>query len=160
MKVDVRDNNLIVFLNKEKTSSIDVSSKENLEDYFKGLFSELNDVFNLNICGSYSVKVFLDNDYGAVLEIIKDDIDFFDYCDGSIDMNISISKCNKFIYKLIGDIGSLINKCNLFSYDGDIFLEPFNFDFFEYGILLENCLLIYGDDCSMIKNNSHCISSV
>lgn len=148
----MRDNNLIVFLNSKKFNGIDFNDKCILEDYFKDLFLELSEIgFDMN--GSYCIDVFLDDNYGAVLEISENDI-YYDYCD-FVDMKISISKYKGFLYLLNGDVGSLINSCKVYSYDGDFYLEPINIGFFDYGILLENSILIYGEDSYKIKKFSN-----
>lgn len=151
MRIDVRDNNLIVFLNSKKFCDIDFNNKCILENYFRNLFFELND-FGFDMNGSYCIDVFVDDSYGAVLEISKDDVEFYDYCD-VVDMKISISKYRGFLFLLKGDIGSLINSCKVYSYCGNIYVEPVDVDFFSYGILLENCSLVYGLESNKIKSN-------
>ena len=152
MRIDVRDNDLIVFLNSKKFCDIDFDDKCVLENYFRNLFYELND-FGFDMNGSYCIDVFMDDCYGAVLEIQKDDTLYFDYCD-VVDMKISISKYKGFVYLLKGDIGDLINSCKIYSFNGNIYVEPIDIDFVSFGILMENCSLIYGIDAVMIKNNS------
>lgn len=152
MRIDVRDNNLIVFLNSKKFSGIDFNDKCILEEYFRNLFLELNEIgFDMN--GSYCIDVFIDDNYGAVLEISKDDV-YYDYCD-FVDMKISISKYKGFLYLYNGDVGSLINSCKIYSYDGDIYLEPIDIGFIDCGVLLENSILIYGEDTYRIKKFSN-----
>ena len=152
MKIDVVDNNLIVFLNSKKFN-VDFNDKCVLEDYFRNLFFELND-FGYDMNGSYDIEVFI-GDYGAVLEISKTDV--YDYCD-AVDMKISISKYKGFLFLVNGNIGTLINSCKVYCYNGDIYVLPNDVDFIDYGILMENCSLIYGKEYFKIKRNCYDIS--
>ena len=144
MKIDFRDNNLIVFLNKKKISSIDFSNNIELEDYFKDLFFCLNDDFGYDISGSYSIEVYLDDFYGAVFDIRKND-EYIDYCD-IVDMKISISKFSNFIYKVNNYIDSKF--CDIYLYDGCFYLKPKSADFYDIGVIIENCDVIYGKEAN------------
>ncbi len=145
MKVDIRDNNLIVFLIKSNVSDIDFFNKSKLEDYFKDLFLKINDNYDIEMNGSYDINVYIDEFYGMILEITKEDVEYFDYCD-FIDMKINISKCKYFLYKLNGNLDRF-NGCDLYLYDGFIYAYPRNIDFFSLGILVENSEIIYGESC-------------
>lgn len=155
MKIDVVDNNLVVFLNNMKFN-IDFNDRCVLEDYFRDLFLELSD-YGYDMNGSYDIDVFIDDNYGVVLEISRNEV--YDYCD-IVDMKISISKYRGFLFLVNGDIGSLINSCKVFCYNGDIYVSPNSFSFFDYGVLMENCSLIYGKDSFKIKSNCSNISFV
>jgi len=154
MKIDVRDNNLIVFLNKKMVSNVDFFNKSELEDYFRSLFLKLNSDYDFDMSGSYSIDVFIDKNYGVVLEIEKDDIDYFDYYDNVIDMKITISKYSDFIYKLEGNIGNLFEFCDIYLFNGDIYVDPVNIDFLNLGFLIENSEIIYGKKCLDIRHSS------
>lgn len=151
MKIDFEDNDLIVFLCNERVKNIDFFNKAELDNYFKDLFLKLNDIYCLDLIGSYEIELFIDSDCGIILRICEDDIDYY----GSIiDISVSISKCNKFIFKLNGSIGDLLEKCELFIFNDDLYIIPLNFNYLEYGILLENSEIVYGKKYYEIKK--HC----
>lgn len=151
MKIDKQDNNLIVFLNKKMTEKIDFTNKINLEKYFQKLFARLNNIYELDMQGSYEITIY-NNSYGVILEIKEQDIEYFDYYN-EIDMNLNISKNNEIIYKLIGEIPNKKNY-NIYTYNGDIYIKPIKIDFISLGILIENSEIIYGKNASKILNQA------
>lgn len=149
MKIDFKNGNLIVFLNKEKVSEIDFLDKCLLEKYFKSLFLKIDSIFNISLLGCYNVNVFMDEFYGAILEIIKDD-DCFD-CYNVIDMNICISEFTGFVYKIDNAVMNL--EGNYYLYNDSIYFEPKFNDFITLGFLIENSSVVYGVDSFRIKKN-------
>lgn len=151
MRIDYIDNNLIVFLNKKFVSDVDFSDKVFLEDYFRDLFIKFKDIYDIDISGSYEIIVFRDKFYGAVLKLIKDDVDYYDYYDSQIDMKIVISKYDKFLYKLNNSLSyDILSNCSVYLFDGDMYLSLNKCDYINYGFILENSEIIYGDFVSKI----------
>lgn len=156
LKIDIRDNNLIVFLNKRSIDGIDFHDKHELERYFRNLFLVFKDIYNLDVFGSYDINVYIDVHYGVVLEIINVDDSYFDYCD-IIDMNICISKYKSFLYKLSGVVSDI--DCTVYSYKGDLYYELNSIDFLRLGLLIENSEIIYGETAHLIKKNGKRLSN-
>lgn len=151
MKIETRDNNLIVFLNKKISSKIDIKNKINLEKHFQNLFQKLNDLYEMKLYGSYEIILY-DNPYGIILEITKQDIDYFEYSD-IIDMKINISKYNEVIYKIKDNIEQIKNISEIYKYKDNIYCIPKTESFEKAGIILENSDIIYGKKCKEIKQN-------
>ena len=59
-------------------------------------------------------------------------------------MKITISKYNKFIYKIEGNIEKIKNKCTIYLYNDNFYAKTNNIDFIDQGILLENSEPIFG----------------
>lgn len=151
MKIENRDNNLIVFLNKKISSKIDIKNEINLEKYFQNLFQKLNDLYEMELYGSYEIVMY-DNPYGIILEIKKQDIDYFEYID-RVDMKINISKYNEVIYKIKDNIEQIKNLCEIYTYKDSFYCVPKTSSFEKNGIILENSDIIYGKKCKEIKQN-------
>lgn len=145
MKIDFKDNNLIVFLNINMISSIDFSNEVEIEEYFRKLFLKIETDYNIDFSGSYDIDVFLDKFYGAVIDIKKNE-DYFEYC--NVDMNISVSKFNGFVYK-VDDF--CFDFCNVYFYDGCFYLEPVSIDFYDMGSILEFCEVVYGKKANDVR---------
>lgn len=155
VKIDFRDNNLIVFLNKRSIKNVDFFNKSELERYFRDLFLDFKNVYDLDLSGSYDINVYIDDCYGVILEIISVDDNYFDYCD-VVDMNIVVSKYRNFLYKtdrFIKNIDSVI-----YSYNGSFYYELKNIDFLNLGLVIENSDIIYGEDVYFIKKNAKKLS--
>lgn len=151
MKIKIIDeNNFIVFLNKYAYKDIDFTSKRDLEVRLKDLFQKLNNYYNVKVYGYYNVSIFIDNNYGAILEMEKEDIDYMDYQDDQIDMRIIVIN-NTFLY-LLDDI--LINDIDgtIYKYRDKFYLR-LNHDInsIEMGRLLENSSIIYNKTNDIIK---------
>lgn len=151
MKVEFRDNNFIVFLHKKFIVDIDFFNKSVLEKYFRNLFMKFKDYYNIDVSGSYEITVYVDDVYGAILYIVKEDLDYFDYYDNQVDMTIIISKHKKFLYKLKCPIDDVIfSKCDIYLYNESFYILPNDVDYVLLGSLLECSELVYGDDASEI----------
>ena len=123
MKVDIVDDNIIVFLNKYIIRDLDYNDSKVLEVELKNIFDKLNLYHGIKIKGYYDVHIYIDNDYGIVIELIKDDIDYIDY-DEVIDMKILINNV-KFLYK-IDDIFGFSGL--IYLYKNSLYLDPTNID--------------------------------
>ena len=72
MKIEFRDNNLVVFLNKKIIEGVNFFDNSELENYFKGLFLKIDSDYGIDMEGSYNISVFIDEFFGAILEVVKD----------------------------------------------------------------------------------------
>ena len=74
MKVIKNDDfNIEVFLGKE---NFNLDCKDELEDYLKKFFNRLKEYYDIEVKGFYDIDIYIDKNYGAVLDINRDDIDF------------------------------------------------------------------------------------
>ena len=151
MKIDFRGSDFIVFLNDIEASNVDFLNKRELESYFKSLFLKIKNLYDIDVFGSYDITVYIDD--GVVLDIKKDDVDYSLYYDDTIDMKITISKYDKFLYKLDGCIDSIIDKCTVYLYKGDFYVRGNGLNFIEKGILNENSNVIFGNEAYVIIQN-------
>lgn len=147
MKIEKRDNNLVVFLN-EKIAPKNLNNKIELEKNFQKIFNKLNNIYKLELSGSYEINIY-NNKYGIILEIKKEELEYFDYYD-TIDMHINISKYNDIIYKT----NNIIKDTNIYEYKGEIYIEQKNTDFNKLGLIIENSEIIYGEMAYNIKKKA------
>ena len=67
MHIDIVDDlNMIIYLQNDKIKNIDFSDKSDLQDYFKDLFVNLKNNYNININGYYYINVHKDKYYGCI----------------------------------------------------------------------------------------------
>lgn len=130
MKI-VDDDKLILFLNKKYLNSKLIFNFDNIEEYFKTIFEILNENYKIKLKGLYNIDVYIDNDYGVILEILKQDYDF-DYFD-QIDMDIQIHK-NNFLIR-INDLEPFINT-RIYKYRDEYYTN--DLDKVEFGELIYN----------------------
>ena len=164
MKLEkLSDDNLIVFLNSFCVDKYKFSIKDNLEDSFRNFLKRLNKYYNIETNGYYDIKIYQDNIYGFILDIKKEDIDFYGYYDDHIDMKISILKDNKFVFEI--DDYSLVDKdvlkdCHLLKQNKSLYFVPKQtINQYHLGYIVENCKIIYGTDANEILNRGEYINT-
>lgn len=144
MKIEKHDDNLVVFLNK-KIAPKNINNKIELEKYFQKIFNKLNNIYNLDLNGNYEINIY-NNEYGIILELKKEEIEYFDYYD-TIDMHLNVSKYKDILYKTT----NIINNINIYEYKGELYIEPIDADFNRLGIIIENSEIVYGKKAYTIK---------
>ena len=128
MKVITNDeSNIIIFLNKSLIENIDLEDRENLEEYFRKIFLKLKKMYDIIINGYFIIDVYIDNNYGMIMELNKEELEYFDYFDNQVDMRIIIHDDVKFLYE-IEDILLLdkkeLKKYNVYYYKNKYYLDP------------------------------------
>ncbi len=152
MKIEKKDNNLIVFLNKKNIPQIDLNNKIELEKNFQKIFNKLNTIYDMEINGYYDINMYNNEQYGMILEIKQKDSDYFEYYD-TVDMNITLSKYKDILYKIENFNKKIIDNSTIYIYKGEIYIEPKNIEFQKLGLIIENSEIIYGKKTNTIKNN-------
>lgn len=101
MKIVNQDENcMTIFLSKFYLKDLNFDIKKDLESYFKNLFLKLKRYYDINISGYYNIDVYMDDNYGLVMKLSKEEIEYYDYFDNQIDMRIAL-KNNRFLYGVI-----------------------------------------------------------
>ena len=130
-----------IYINK-KNIDISFDDKSNIEEYLKKLFKKLKDYYYIKFEGFYNVNIYIDKYYGIVLDIIKEDIDYYTYFN-QVDMKISKIDVD-FIYKIDDIPLYILSKVKIFSKGNDLYLkieEELNDKEMMY--LMENSFLVY-----------------
>lgn len=146
VKINIRGNNLIVFLNNNFVSEIDFCSRSGLEKYFRNFFIKLSDIYGLEFSGGYDISVFVDDRFGVVFSITSNDSYDYDF----IDMNIIVSAFKGFLFKscdLVFDID-----CDVYFYEGSFYYDPLVVNSYIIGYLFENFEIVYGKKVCDIRD--------
>lgn len=160
MKTVIKDDKIIVFLNKEKTQNIDFNDEDKLEEYFKTIFSILNKKYNIELNGYYNVDIYKDNNYGIILEIENEQLDYYNYFN-QIDMKINISKDNTFLYEIKYEFldNIFLKNTICYKYLDKIYLKvQDNIDDITFAKLLEFSNVVYGEKINDILKYSKKVS--
>lgn len=147
MKTILKNDKMIVFLNKKEIDKITFSDKENLEEYFKTVFNKINKNYDIDINGYYNIDIYLDDNYGAILEIENEDLDYYNYFN-QIDMKLNISKKTSFLYEIKYEfIDSMILKNSIcYKYLDKLYLKIEQLEETDYLKLIEFSNIIYGSE--------------
>ena len=139
MKIDNDNDQIIIYLKKELIGSVDFTDADCLEDYLKELIIKLKNIYNISIKGFYNIKVYIDDTYGAILELKAVDLDYGDYFE-QIEMRI-IPIYTNFLYK-IDDYISGYGK--IYSYKNNIYLKlKDNISYKDYLKVMDYAKIVY-----------------
>ena len=162
MKVITNDEfNIIIFLNKIIVENIDLEDRENLEEYFKKIFLKLKKIYDITISGYFVIDVYIDDNYGIIMELNKEELDYYEYFDNQIDMRIIIHDDVTFLYE-IDDILLLDKKIrkniSLYYYQNKYYIKINKIlNFIALGYILENSNSIYIDENDNVINDFNLI---
>lgn len=144
MKLNLIDENeIIIYLNKYYILDINFKDKDELEDYFRCLFLNLKKNYNISFNGYYLISVYVDNFYGCVISLEKEDFEYYDSFTNQIDMRISVID-TFFLYE-IDDPYNFKNFDNLeiYSYKNKFYLKNESNDFNTMSTIIEHSNIIY-----------------
>lgn len=87
MKVDIKNDNFIIYVNKHLIN-YDMKNRKDIEENIKDLLIRIRKIYKIKLSGYYKIKIYQKDLYGLIFECIKeDDLDFFpDFCDLKINI--------------------------------------------------------------------------
>ncbi|MDD6323282.1 MAG: hypothetical protein PUA73_01580 [Bacilli bacterium] len=156
----VVDNNITIYLGKFHSKAIDINDTNNIEKQVKKILKALKKTYNLELNGYYETVLYLDENYGLIIKMQKDDLDYLDYFVTALEINIKIKK-TAFLYK-VEDILNLnkniLKKFIIYKYKKTIYLSAKEkLTTADMGIILENSKVIFDEKIKKIKAKSQII---
>ncbi len=94
MKVENEEDIIKIYVPKEYKKI----TKDNFEEILRHILIKFNKCYKLNLSGFYTVDVYNDKIYGAIIIMKKEDVDYIDY-DNNIDMRINFID-TEFLYQI------------------------------------------------------------
>lgn len=123
MKVIGNEDSLTIYINKSNLK-ITLDNKDELEDYFRSVFLKIKEFYNIKLNGFYITHAYIDNKYGIIIDMEKDDVDFIYYNDYEIEMQLVINEID-FLYE-VEDIfldRDIYSKVDIYSYKNKYYLK-------------------------------------
>jgi len=132
-----------------------IKENEINREYIEKTLKNISEKYKLDLEGYLKITAHLDLNYGVILEIENENIDYLDCFNIEIESDIEIKE-EKFLYKIY-DIFSLkdIKKYKIYKCISDIYLEII--DWVNMEELIENSKVIYGKEIENIKRKSKII---
>ena len=132
-----------IYVSKEEISKIDIKNQEALEKYLKLIFNKIKNRYNIIVEGFYNVIIYIDKSFGIIFNLNKEKLDYYDYFNGQIDLNITIKEV-EFLYKIDNVSNSLLNKLELKQINNNIYYRiNKELNNKEYMYLIEHIEKIY-----------------
>lgn len=134
---------LDIYIKKENIKNINFNNKEDIEKYLKKLFKLLKNKYDITIEGFYNITIYKDKNYGMVLHLEKEEIEYYNYFKNQVDMRLSTVDTN-FLYK-VNDIPlSILPKIEIINKNNNIFVKLKNkLTKLEMMNLIENSVITY-----------------
>lgn len=147
MKIELENDKVIIYIKKEEINDLNFTKTDELEEYFKNLIIKLKNLYDISITGFYNIKVFIDKFYGMVLQLEKEDIDYYD--DNQIEMRI-IKEDVHFLYE-VNDLFK-VKKTKLIKKKDKYYLMILEKILYkDFLNILENSKIVYNNTENIIK---------
>lgn len=152
MKIIFDNGHLTIFLNNLYLKDINLNKKEVIEKFLNELTNKLKFYYDITLKGFINVWLYLDKNYGLVIKIEKEELEYFDYNE-ALDMNIKIKEVS-FLYELKEVLNkTFLNKFIIYKYRDNFYLKPKQkLSDIDMGILLENTKIIYKNVDRILKS--------
>lgn len=154
MKLNLLDeNNMIFYLNIDYLNKTKFDFKEHIEQNFKDLFIKLKNIYNLNLSGYYEVVIYVNDIYGMIIELEKDDDEYIKIFGDTLDMKITFKLNCELLYEIESYYPFKFKNYKLYYNDNKFYINIDKLDKderLEYLKLLENSTIIYGKEISEI----------
>ena len=143
MKIVSNGDNFTIYLIRNNSENIDV------KNYVKETVIKLKDKLKKYISGYYEAIVYINNNYGMIIELTKEsDFDFFkDF----IELDITIKE-NSTIYLKFKDYFSVLNKGNIYYYNNYYYADIDKLNKKELLYLTEFGETIHGANLDNVKD--------
>lgn len=144
MRVIVDNDLFILFLNKTILNWVNFSDKEETEKYLKELLTKLNNKYNLYFEGYYDITLYIDNNYGIILEIKKEELEYLNYFSNQLEMNIKVCE-GFFLYETLNIEDFMKDKVEIYIHKDKIYLKiKENISDLYLAKILEHTNIVYG----------------
>lgn len=154
------DENIVFFLNKIYLDNIDIKDESLIEKKLIKLINKIQKQYTIDLNGYYNVYIYKDKNYGLIIEMEKEKLDYLDYFNNQIELNIEIIE-DTFLYKtdnIFTIDKTLLEKLIIYINKDEIYLKiKENINDIELGQIIENSQIIYGNKAKSIKKQSKII---
>ena len=139
MKVDSSKDKITIYTYKKEDSN-------NINDYIKELILRLKKKYKINIFGFYEINIYINDKVGMIIDIIKDDEDYF-Y--DLLDLKIKVYE-NSPVYLKFNDY-FLNDEFKFKILDNYYYIDVENISKEKFLSMIEFCNLVYGEDLEILN---------
>ncbi len=154
MKLKI-DDDIVIYLNKYYIKNKDIENKEEI----KNIIKNISDKYNLDLKGFLEIKIYQDKNYGIIINIKREDLEYFDCFELDIETDIKIIE-KSFLYK-IDDYAILDNlkDYKMMTYKNNLYIELKDETDISLGKIIENTKIIYGNKIDEILKRGKIVKS-
>jgi hypothetical protein len=149
----INDDNIVIFLGKNYLNNIDITDKVKIETSVLALINKIKTKYNLDFSGYYNADLYKDDNYGIIISIKKEQLEYLEYFNNQLELNVEVIE-DAFLYK-VEDIfkinPQLLKKFIIYKIKDNIYLKAKDkISNIELGMILENSTIIYGREARNI----------
>lgn len=145
MKLDLEDDRYIVFLKKDNIKDVDFRIKKQVEECFRNIFKKIRKRLDKDINGFFNITVYLNDSFGAILIIEKEELEYYDYFKNQIDMQINIEYDSIILLEFDDIFNISVNLDNVYMYNNKFYIK-----YVEDIKKLEFSRIIYGKEAENV----------
>lgn len=155
LKIKIIDeNNFILFIIDSKMMP-NLNCEKELSAYLKNIFLNIKEKYELDVYGYYNAIIYIDDSYGMIIKLTREDSEYISYYNKQVEMKIIIANKTIILYKINDFEGiddNIINTSNIYFYDKNLYLQlKEKHNYFDLGKFLEFAEIIYENTEMIIK---------
>ena len=150
MRLEIIDNDYLVYLNSSYIDDFDINNNSELGKYIKDIILKIRKIYNIILEGFYEVHVYTLKYLGLIVEIKNIDR----YVSKTIDLKIIVHN-DEDIYLKIEDYELIDNYTDVKYLDNYFYLKMDNIKEDDVFKLIEHYKIVYGDSLTMIRHRWH-----
>ena len=120
MKIEEKDDELVLFLKKQEMNDFCFEELDEIEEYFRSLFLNLDEYYHITIEGFYNIHVYLDEIEGMVLTLQKEDLDYYPF--HQVEMQI-VKEDTTFLYEIEEPLDFLSSNFDIYVYQNHFYVK-------------------------------------
>lgn len=151
MKLTIGDE-INIYLNKLYLNKNNINYKTSIKQIIK----KINNDYKIDLYGYIEGKIYIDKNYGIIITLKKNELEYFDYFKDEIEINIEINE-DTFLYK-INDLREANKNCKIYKYKDELYLYINEINDINLGKIIENSEIIYGEKAKKIISQNNIIS--
>ena len=150
------DDDIDIYLSKPYLKNIDLNDIK----VIKKIIKKINKKYDIDLYGFIEAKIYIDKNYGVIINIKKEELEYFDYFNDEIEMNIEIIN-DSFLYKIneIYDKEQIKNK-KIYKQKDNLYINIDKIDNIDLGKIIETSEIIYGEKAKKIIEKNDIIEVI
>lgn len=150
MKLLTLNNQITLYLNNMYLHNLDLENKDAIQNYIKQMFTKISIKYDIEFDGYYIVKLYVDKNYGIIIEIKKEELEYLDYFSNQIEINTEVTS-DSFLYEIDDVDKNIFSKFIIYKLFDKLYLKIKNqLSNIEMGNILEHAQIIYGSKAKTI----------
>jgi len=150
MKLITDGDTIVLYLNKMYISTLDFTDKEATERYMKRLLMKISTKYDIVFDGYYVINLCVDMNYGVVIEVVKEELEYLDYFGNQIEINTKVTQ-GSFLYEISNYDKTLFKKFTVYKVKDKFYLRSKQIiSDLEMGQMLEQAEIVYGKEADDI----------